>query len=134
MDFILMGIFVIVFVINLTGDFTWKPGRQHTGYEKIKVYEVFNMDCYLLRYKEGSSIPTHTDPVPNRKHYRLNFVLKKAEKGGMASYGPSNASILNTIVFSENKRVVFFRPDLIPHRVSEIRKGERLVLTFGIAI
>lgn len=112
----------------------WEKGRQNTGYEKLKLYQFLNMDCYLLRYKVGDSIPTHTDPVPGRKHYRLNFELKKPEKGGKLRYGPCSAALLDTIVKSENKRIVFFRSDIIPHSVTEIKKGERLVLTFGIAI
>lgn len=40
------------------------------------------MDCYILKYPEGSEIPPHTDPVPGRKHWRMNVVLKRATVGG----------------------------------------------------
>lgn len=114
--------------------FNWQKGRQNTGYEKLKIFQFLTFDCYILRYKVGDSIPTHTDPVEGYRHYRLNFELKKAEVGGKLRYGPCNIGLLNTIVKSENKRMVFFRSDIIPHSVTEIKKGERIVLTFGVCL
>ena len=39
-------------------------------------------DCYLIRYRKGAEIKTHTDPVEGKDHHRINVVLKKAEFGG----------------------------------------------------
>jgi hypothetical protein len=113
--------------------FKWKKGRQNTGYEKLKIFQFFNMDCYILRYNVGDSIPWHTDPVPGRKHFRLNIVLKNAIRGGIfcARYTDSNQFTQFKI---NRSSVVFFRSDITEHSVSEIEKGQRIVLTFGIAI
>ncbi len=63
----------------------WIKGRQGTGYDKLPlIVKPFGMDIdsYILRFPEGCSIPTHTDPVrAGFKHYRLNIVIKKARKG-----------------------------------------------------
>jgi hypothetical protein len=109
--------------------FKWEKGRQNTGYEKLKIFQFLNMDCYLLRYKVGDYIPWHTDPVAGRKHFRLNIELKKAISGGNLYLIKENDRIKKI-----KSRLVFFRSDLRKHAVTEIRKGERIVLTFGIAI
>lgn len=114
--------------------FNWTKGRQNTGYEKLKIFQFLNMDCYILRYKVGDSIPIHTDPVPGYRHYRLNIVLKKARTGGRVNFGPASRQILKNVVKSDDNRVVFFRSDIVPHSVTEIRKGQRIVLTFGICL
>lgn len=107
----------------------WILGRQNTGYKKLNIFQFLNMDCWLLKYEAGDFIPVHTDPVPGRKHWRLNITLKKATEGG-------HLYIQNM----DNKRwrvggpIVLFRSDLSPHEVSPIISGERLVLTFGIAL
>jgi Rps23 Pro-64 3,4-dihydroxylase Tpa1-like proline 4-hydroxylase len=107
----------------------WTLGRQNTGYKKLKIFQFLNMDCWLLKYEKGDYIPVHTDPVPGRKHWRLNITLKKANEGG-------NLYIQDV----DNKRwrvggnLVLFRSDIQPHEVSRIISGERLVLTLGIAI
>lgn len=103
----------------------WIKGRQGTGYEKLKIFQFLNMDCYILRYNTGDYIPWHTDPVPNRKHYRLNIELVRALIGGRLFIGRENPAA---------GRIVFFRSDLEEHMVTTILKGKRIVLTFGIAI
>lgn len=108
----------------------WVKGRQGTGYEKLKLFQFLNMDCYILRYKVGDSIPWHTDPVPNRKHYRLNIELKKAESGGKLWMIPDNNMVHKHI----KERIILFRSDIVPHMVTKIKKGTRYVLTFGIAL
>lgn len=108
----------------------WVKGRQGTGYEKLKLFQFLNMDCYILRYKKGDSIPWHTDPVPNRKHWRLNIELKRPELGGKLILKAPDMRV-NTIVDS---RIVLFRSDIVKHKVTEIKKGNRYVLTFGIAV
>lgn len=107
----------------------WEKGRQNTGYEKLKIFQLLNIDCYILRYKEGDFIPTHKDPVPGRNHWRFNFVLKNAIKGGVFQYYDHSRNL-----WINPGRFVKFRPDISEHRVTTIREGSRIVLTFGIAI
>jgi hypothetical protein len=111
----------------------WTKGRQNTGYEKMLIFQFLSFDCYLLRYKVGDSIPWHCDPVPNLRHFRLNFELKKAEEGGIFII---NRNIIRLEKYNKivKSRFVFFRSDIHYHKVTEIRKGERIVLTFGAAI
>ena len=108
----------------------WIKGRQGTGYDKLKLFEigfknVCGMDAYILRYKTGDSIPPHTDPVTGKKHFRLNYELKKAHKGGVLEV---ESPILKI------GRLCIFRSDASMHSVSKIEKGLRLVLTIGLAI
>lgn len=95
----------------------WELGRQGTGYFKKLLLQGPWFDLWLLKYPVGTQIPVHTDPVPGKRHYRLNIVLKgeQAFKGNaIFRWGP----------------VVLFRPDITPHYVSEVSR-ERLVLSFG---
>lgn len=110
--------------------FVWEPGRQGTGYEKLKLvnrwkyFSRFKWDLYLLRYPVGSGIPKHRDPVPDHKHYRLNIYLWNAQAGG----NPEHAfTIMN------NRFFTLFRPDQALHSVSEVTKGTRYVLSFGLS-
>lgn len=106
---------------------TWTEGRQLSGYLKKTLFSLslgkFGVDCHFLKFPEGSSIPTHTDPVDGKTHYRLNILLKKAEEGGL--FYLSNERRLG--------RFQFFRPDIQKHKVSKVVKGTRYVLSFGLA-
>jgi hypothetical protein len=103
----------------------WKLGRQNSGYFKFTFFQFSFADCHLLKYPTGSEIKPHVDEVDGKKHYRLNIVLRKAKVGGVFS---CEKSIINF------PRVKLFRPDLYEHSVSKIEDGERLVLSFGVAI
>jgi 2OG-Fe(II) oxygenase superfamily len=103
----------------------WEVGRQGTGYEKMLLATArwpLPFDCYLLRYRPGSSIPFHTDPVDGRRHYRLNVVLRRAVGGAFELDG---APIWRV------GRAVLFRPDLGRHAVSMVDRGTRYVLSIG---
>jgi len=105
--------------------FRWRRGRQESGYEKMLILVnpfLLPFDFYVLRFREGSEIPPHTDPVSEKKHYRLNLVLKHARKGG-------HFSCANPIY--ESRRIKLFRPDLNEHSVSRINEGTRYVLSIG---
>ena len=71
---------------NSSGNFLrWRAGRQRTGYDKMLLVAsrfLLRFDCYLLRFRTGSEVPEHTDPVDGKRHYRLNLVLKEASEGG----------------------------------------------------
>lgn len=108
--------------------FTWQGGRQQSGYGKMLIAESANrilpFDIYLLKYPQGSEIPEHTDPVPKRRHVRINLVLKKARTGGVFSC---------TDPIFQTKRLNIFFSDR-PHQVSRIEEGSRLLLSIGILI
>ena len=103
----------------------WVEGRQGTGYERLTFIrgDFLPIDLHLLRYRPGSSIPPHTDPVEFMRHYRLNVILTKAVGG----------EFRGTTIF-ETARIKFFRPDIEEHSVSEVTKGTRYVLSFGMAL
>lgn len=96
--------------------FKWIPGRQLGQYEKMKIFSFSFLDCYLIRYKADFQLPIHTDLVENKKHYRLNIVLR-----GEDAY-------IGSHIFRFPK-IVCFRSDL-PHGTKLLTKP-RLVLSFG---
>jgi hypothetical protein len=103
----------------------WQRGRQGTGYDKMLLLTApwpVPFDSYLIRYPEGTSIPPHTDPVQQGRHYRLNIVLKAPKSGG--------EFICASPIFS-SRRIKLFRPDLCEHSVTEVRGGSRYVLSIG---
>jgi hypothetical protein len=73
--------------------------------------------------RKGDHVPLHRDQVTGKRHYRLNTVLWRPQAGGLF-LGGLNMS---------HKRVVFFRPDILEHRVSPCT-GLRIVLSIGWAI
>jgi hypothetical protein len=100
--------------------FRWERGRQDTGYRKLLLARGGRWDLYVLDYPPGTSIPTHTDPVEGRKHWRANLVLwgERAFEGDAAlRVGP----------------LVVFRPDVMPHGVATVER-RRVVLSFGVAV
>ena len=100
----------------------WEDGRQGTGYRKLKLFSsnFLGCDCYLIDYPPNTHIPTHTDPVPNKKHYRLNILLRGEDK------------FQGETIFSTS-RIKFFRPDIMPHSVEEVSR-RRLIFSLGWAI
>lgn len=103
----------------------WNLGRQNTGYETFLFWIFSFSDAYLLRYSEGTVIPPHTDPIKNKRHFRLNIVIWNAADGGKFH--------CDNMIF-ESKRFKFFRPDLNIHSVDPIKHGTRLVLSLGFAL
>jgi len=108
--------------------FKWNQGRQGTGYYKCTVYSFsflgIGLDCHLLKYPKGSFIPPHTDDIDKKHHKRLNVLLRHASVGG----------IFKKCGIEQTGRIHYFRPDIEEHEVTEIKKGERLVLSFGMAM
>lgn len=103
----------------------WRAGRQQTGYEKMLLFVssfLLPFDCYLLRFGEGAEIPPHTDPVTEKRHFRLNIVLWHARHGGeFVCSDPIYASA----------RIKLFRPDVASHGVTRVEAGKRIVLSLG---
>ena len=104
--------------------FKWGYGKHDTGYRAFTlVYsKLLNLDCYIIKYKQGASIPKHKDAVKDGRHYRLNWEFWKAENGG---------EFRCKTIWSLFGRVHFFRPDLEYHEVSEVTKGTRYILSIG---
>jgi hypothetical protein len=105
--------------------FRWQRGRQAGGYDKMLLFTAtwpLPFDSYLIRYPEGSSIPPHTDPVQNGRHYRLNLILKSPQAGG--------EFVCANPIYS-SRRVKLFRPDACEHSVTRVVGGSRYVLSIG---
>lgn len=97
----------------------WEPGRQGTGYEKLKLFssKLLKCDCYILRYRPGSFIGRHLDPaVKGYEHHRLNVLLKSAEKGGR---GWIEIDKLRPKLLA-GTRAILFRPDIMAHGVERV--------------
>lgn len=103
----------------------WQAGRQNTGYEKLCIISKSWFDVYILRFKPGSSIPKHRDPILDKIHLRMNVILKHAKEGGEFR---CSKCILNW------SRLKIFRPDKFKHSVTEVTLGTRYVLSIGIAL
>src|SRR6185503_20423726 len=105
--------------------FRWQPGRQGTGYDKMLLLTApwpIAFDSYLIRYRDGSEIPPHRDPVAKGRHYRLNIILKSPRSGG--------EFVCSSPLFA-TKRVKLFRPDACEHSVTRVSGGSRYVLSIG---
>ena len=98
----------------------WEAGRQGTGYRKLLLGQGRRWDLYLIDYPPGTSIPKHVDPVPGRRHWRANLRL-----AGEDAFDGDAVLRLG--------RLVLFRPDVMPHGVTTVRR-RRLLLSFGVAI
>lgn len=103
---------------------SWEPGRIGTGYNKILLLQsgLLKFDIYLLYYPEGSEITPHVDIVCGKSHYRLNVMLKKAERGG--------EFVCENPIF-RGFRMNLFRPDSSVHSVTKVEKGYRVMLSIG---
>lgn len=102
----------------------WQTGRRHTGYRKRRLFEIGCADAYLLHYPVGASVPAHTDPVTDRRHYRFNIELLSANAGG---------ELICTRPIFRAGPLTLFRSDISEHAVTEVLDGNRWVLSFGYA-
>jgi hypothetical protein len=103
----------------------WQHGRQQSGYDKMLLLQSrwpLPFDVYMLRFRQGSEIPPHTDPVAEGRHYRCNIVVKRAREGG--------DFVCGTPIFATS-RIKVFRPDACEHSVTRIVHGSRYVLSIG---
>jgi hypothetical protein len=105
--------------------FRWQRGRQGTGYDRMLLLTApwpIPFDSYLIRYPDGSEIPPHTDPVQDKRHYRLNIILKSPRAGG---------EFVCAAPLFERRRIKLFRPDVCAHSVTRVQGGGRYVLSIG---
>lgn len=100
----------------------WEAGRQGTGYRKLRLHQGSRWDAYLIDYPPGHGIPRHTDPVPGRRHLRINLAMRT---------GGSRLSADSPLLSVANRLEVFWSDR--PHSVSAGR-GRRLVLSIGVAL
>jgi hypothetical protein len=99
----------------------WEMGRQGTGYRKLPLFQSKKLSCdaWLIDYPPDTHIPTHTDPVSGKKHFRLNILL----------WGQDN--FRGKTIFS-SKRIKLFRPDISPHSVERVA-SRRIIFSIGWA-
>lgn len=102
--------------------FRWNDGRQRSGYTVLPLFMSKRFDLYLLRYRKGDGIADHRDPVPGRRHFRLNWIVWNAAEGG---------EFKCTDTIWSTGRIKLFRPDINTHSVDPIRSGSRWVLSVG---
>lgn len=107
--------------------FHWGNDKfSHLGYKIFTLAFCKRFDLYLFHYKEGSYIPKHKDPSFGMKHYRINVVLKKPDKGGQF--------ICKNKLSLFNGRIICFRADTEYHKITKIEKGNRWLLSLGIRL
>lgn len=105
--------------------FRWQKGRQESGYDKMLLLSALapiSFDSYLIRYPVGSFIAPHIDPVSEKRHFRLNIVLKKSQEGG--------DFICQNPIFA-TERIKFFRPDISEHSVTKVNGSPRYIFSVG---
>ena len=102
----------------------WQQGKLNTNYQKLVICNFGFFDINLIKIPTGTTIPWHTDPIINKRHYRLNIDLIKPSVGGHF-HGKSIWKL---------PRITLIRPDIHPHNVSEIFRGHAIILSIGIAI
>lgn len=95
----------------------WTLGRQGTGYRKLILALGATWDAYIVSYPVGTMIPTHTDPVPGKRHWRMNIRIQGED------------TFEGAYVFRVGPLVIF-RPDVSPHSVGEVSRP-RTILSVG---
>ena len=106
--------------------FRWGNDKFNTGYKVFTLFFSKRFDCYLFYYPKGSLIPRHKDPSFGYRHYRLNIVLKKPDEGGQF--------LCKKMIWSFNNKVYLFRADDSYHSCTQITKGTRILLGFGVRV
>ncbi|HYX21483.1 MAG TPA: 2OG-Fe(II) oxygenase [Thermoanaerobaculia bacterium] len=97
----------------------WEPGRQGTGYRKMRIAGGASWDLHLLDYPPGASVPRHVDPVPGKAHVRCNLRLL----GEDAFVGRALLKVGRLVVFRSDK----------PHAVRTVTR-RRVALSLGLAL
>lgn len=102
----------------------WQQGRLNANYQKLTICNFSFFDINLIKIPTHTQIPWHTDPIDNKRHYRLNIDLVKPKGGG---------HFIGRYLW-KCPRITVIRPDIHPHGVSEIFRGHALILSIGVAI
>ncbi len=101
--------------------FKWQKGRRNFYYDKLKLFQLFKCDLYLIKYSKGCAVGYHMDEVKGHKHYRLNIQLR----------GINRLFILED-ANKKMRRFTCFRADKMHSFGLTLEKG--LILSFGIAV
>lgn len=123
----------------------WTKGRQNTDFDKpYKVMllipkwmcMMLHIDLVLIKYEEGVRIRRHVDNDLWWKGYdtvRTNIELTSPKKGGVLQFWgvANNPHAIKKRWSFFGKKAITFRPDIMPHSVTRVTEGERLVLSFG---
>lgn len=116
----------------------WRLGRTspHNYHKMLLLIVPAFLDCYILRFKQGSSIDWHTDPVSDAfTHHRLNIYIKRAKKGGrimskrIVLDGEKRGAIKLTL--KHKLRFDYMRPDITEHAVEKVEEGSAYILSIG---
>ncbi len=101
--------------------FRWHYGRQRSGYRVLCLWSWLRCDCYLIHIPKGVPVAAHRDPVPGRRHFRLNLDLR------------GRCRMLAAHVLWRCWRITLFRPDLVTHQVLAPTRPVWM-LSFGMAL
>ena len=100
----------------------WQQGRQQEGYYVLKLFSFWRIDAYIIKCCHGVAIKPHYDPVPNKRHFRINLTFK----------GKDNFYIVppHKAIFSLTKYLTMFRPDICCHGTNEGNAWKMLSVGF----
>ena len=116
----------------------WCAGRTSPfNYQKMLLIQTMWFDLYILRFRTGSSIDWHRDPLSSSalEHHRINFFLQKAKKGGrimskrLVLDGEKRGAVKLTL--KHKSRIDYMRPDVTEHAVEKVEEGTAYVLSLG---
>jgi len=79
-------------------------------------------ECLFLYYPTGVEMHEHLDPDPGHAHWRVNVVLHPATVGGLLVMDGEQVPL-------QAGDAYLFRADLVPHAITPIEDGERIVWT-----
>lgn len=101
----------------------WLNGVCGGRYKK-KTYLCNNLlEIGLLKCNVGESIGIHTDPITNKKQYKIQINICKPNIGGIFTCERYTLNI---------PFIKIYRADLSKHGVSLVSKGKRVDLIIGI--
>lgn len=114
-------------IIQISGGSNKNQGKSSIRVSRVKfnltwpVTLQFHAD--IVDYLEGSSLPRHSDLLPNKPghEHRLAVILKEATSGGELM---CDQFVLNT------RKLKIFNTRT-PHEVTKVEKGTRRVLLLG---
>lgn len=85
---------------------------------------LFQLQLHVARYPMGGKLGRHKDMIRSgERQYRIQFILENAEEGGVLE---CEHFVVNTRWFK------IFEPARYQHAVTEVKRGERRLLNFGI--
>lgn len=118
-------------VLSISWDSEWKRVSNPEANLFYRAYEVnlrwpilLQLQLHIARYPLGGRLTEHADwIVPGERQYRVQFILENAEEGGVLE---CERFIVN------RRRFKVFEPARYRHAVTEVKRGERRLLNFGI--